>query len=110
MGSFDVLALSEAEWQDWVEAYAVARGWQVMHVRRGKGRGGRWLTNTSVVGWPDLVLWHPRGGVLFRELKGVKGSLSAEQVGVLDSLSAAGADVGVWWPRDKVLVERTLSV
>jgi len=38
--------------------------------------------------------------VLFRELKTDAGRLTPQQAQVLDELAAAGADAGVWRPRD----------
>lgn len=98
----DVAAPSEAEFQAQVVELAHILGWHVLHVRRSIGKGQRWTTTTSVKGWPDLFLWHPRHGVLARELKtdDPKSKLTAEQEEVLASLCAAGIDAGVWRPAD----------
>lgn len=94
----------EADFQGQVVQLAGLAGWRTMHVRPAIGRRNgqaAWQTTTSVVGWPDLVLWSPRRGrVLFRELKTDAGRLTPQQAQVLDELAAAGADVGVWRPRD----------
>lgn len=50
-------------------------------------------------GYPDLTLCGP-GGVLFREVKGTGGVLSADQKGWLRALKAAGADAALWTPLD----------
>ena len=94
------LAITEAEFQAQVVQLAGILGWQVLHVRRSIGKGKRWTTSTSIVGWPDLFMWHPRHGVLARELKTDTGKLTAEQEEVLASLCAAGVDAGVWRPAD----------
>lgn len=94
------LAPTEAEFQAQVVELARILGWQVLHVRRSIGKGHRWTTTTSVTGWPDLFMWHPRHGVLARELKTETGKLTAEQEEVLASLCAAGVDAGVWRPAD----------
>lgn len=100
---------SEAGFHSAVIDLAALRGWQVMHVRRSvTGERGQWATTTSVAGWPDLVLWRP-GQLLFRELKTDRGQLTADQAEVLRSLAAAGADVGVWRPRDWDNVAERLS-
>lgn len=51
----------------------------------------------SLYGWPDLVIWGP-SGVLFRELKGDWGRPSLQQIDVLRSLGAAGANARIWRP------------
>lgn len=56
-----------------------------------QGNGGK--------GFPDAVIWGP-GGVLFRELKRDGEYPSPEQRLRLAELEQAGADVGVWRPRD----------
>ena len=100
--------ISEADLQAQITELATMLGWRVMHVRRSiKGQAGGWVTATSVRGWPDLVLWKP-GRILFRELKAAKGRLTVDQVAVLDSLAAAGCDVGVWRPDDWPAIEETL--
>lgn len=96
----DLAATDEATFQAQVVELARILGWQVLHVRRSIGKGHRWTTTTSVKGWPDLFLWHPRHGVLARELKTDTGKLTAEQEEVLASLCAAGVDAGVWRPVD----------
>lgn len=98
------LAVTEADFQAQVVELAGLLGWQVLHVRRSIGKGNKWTTTTSVKGWPDLFLWHPRHGVLARELKtdDPKSKPTAEQTAVLASLCAAGVDAGVWRPADFV--------
>ena len=91
--------VTETEFQAQVVQLATLCGWQQCHTRRSIGKGRRWTTATSKVGWPDLVLWHPdRGGVLFVELKTDDGDLSDAQTDCLHSLAEAGADVRVWRP------------
>lgn len=78
---------------------ATTFGWAHMHVRPTVGRGQGWTTSTSVTGWVDLVLWHERQRrVIAVELKSEKGKVSAAQVEVLRSLSAAGMETFVWRP------------
>lgn len=102
--------MTEAEFQAQVIGLAEMRGWQVMHVRRAvAGRKGKWLTPTSLAGWPDLVLFKPGRGILYRELKTDRGRVSADQVAVLGALTAAGGDAGVWRPRDWPVIADTLT-
>jgi len=93
-----VTAPSEAEFQRQVVDLCALYGWRHMHVRRSIGKAQRWTTATNVTGWPDLVIWKPGRRVMFRELKTDRGKLTHEQVDVLDSLRAAGADADVWRP------------
>lgn len=51
----------------------------------------------SEPGWPDSVIIGPRG-ILYRELKSHRGTLTSEQTQVRYLLLAAGADYGVWKP------------
>jgi hypothetical protein len=51
----------------------------------------------SASGWPDWCLVGP-GGVLFRELKTVKGKVTPAQDEWLCALTDAGQDAGVWRP------------
>ncbi len=99
---------TEAELQQQVVELARIAGWRVMHVRRSIGKGRRWTTATSVVGWPDLVLWRP-GQFLAVELKTDTGMLTVEQAAVLDGLRAAGVDTRVWRPRDFDEIQATLT-
>lgn len=92
-------AMSEAELQAAVVALAGILGWRVNHTRRSIGKGARWTTATSIVGWPDLeIIGH--GRVLYRELKAEKGKLTEEQADVLRFLRANGQDAEVWRPSD----------
>jgi len=91
--------MTEAELMTAVVDLARMLGYRTMHVRRSIGKGRRWQTTTSVVGWPDLVLWTP-GRFIAAELKSATGALAAEQVDVLASLHDAGVETYVWRPDD----------
>lgn len=89
-----VLAWSEDKLQEEIRSAAVEHGWLEYHT---------YDSRRSTPGFPDLVLVHPRHGALvFRELKRQGKSPTAKQQEWLDSLSAAGQDVGVWRPEDWV--------
>jgi hypothetical protein len=65
---------------------------------------------TSVIGWPDLVMWsEAQRRVLYVELKSETGKLSFEQDIVLDSLRAAGCETFVWRPSDLEQVRDVLQ-
>jgi len=99
---------SEGDFQSAVMTLADLYGWWVMHVTTSQ-KGQKHLTSTSLSGWPDLVLWKPGVGVLYRELKTNRGRLSGAQQTVLGSLTEAGQDCAVWRPRDWALIEQTLT-
>lgn len=83
--------MKESVFQEHVIRLARALGWEVYHTHDSR---------RSRPGYPDLHLWHPVHGQLFRELKTMKGRQSPDQVKVERSLRAAGADVKVWRPSD----------
>jgi len=95
---------SEKSFQKQVIEVAHAFRWAVAAFRTARSSDGAWLTPVQAEGkgFPDLVLVRTGGGggVLFRELKTNKGRLSAEQEHWQEWLTLAGADVGVWRPRD----------
>lgn len=99
---------SEAEFQGQVVELARICGWRTMHVRRSIGKGHRWTTSTSVVGWPDLVLWRP-GRIIAAELKSDRGQVTPEQALVLASLEEAGMECHVWRPSDLNEIAATLG-
>ena len=91
--------MRETELQNAVVELARITGWRTLHVRRSIGKGHRWQTTTSLVGWPDLLLWRP-GRIIAAELKSDDGRLTVEQSDVLDSLAVAGIETYVWRPAD----------
>lgn len=92
---------SEAQFQRQVIQLAELCGWWVYHVPDSR---------RSAAGWPDLVLLHDWWRLLlFREIKTDRGQLRAEQILILAALGGAGADAGVWRPRDWPEIEATLT-
>lgn len=92
----------EATFQRMVVEVARIHGWRVAHFGKARTVRGRTITPTmyDAAGFPDLVLAHPEGAVMFRELKTDKGRLSPEQTEWLALLFRADADVGTWRPKD----------
>lgn len=95
--------MTEAEWQGQVVQLAETLGYRVLHVRRSIGKGQRWSTTTSIVGWPDLLcipIHHPERGLVAIELKSEKGVVTDEQAQVLDELRRSGVRTMVARPSD----------
>jgi len=105
-------SLTETQFQAQVVELARICGWRVLHVRRSIGKGQRWTTTTSIVGWPDCLFYRPRTGEHFAaELKtdDPKSQLSPEQVECLDELAASGVEVHVWRPADWDAIQQRLG-
>jgi hypothetical protein len=80
--------MSEAQLTRTVIQTARTFGWKVAHFRPGMDRRGQWKTAVQGdgVGFPDLVLVHATGDLLFVELKSEAGTLSRSQEGWRDIL------------------------
>ena len=93
-------AMSEDALLSQVRRLASDLGWMTYHTHDSR---------RSESGFPDLVLISPtQGRILFRELKKMKGRVSADQKKFLDALNAVGQDAGVWRP-DDLVEERILA-
>lgn len=92
--------ITESQFQRQVIELAQLLGWRVAAFRPALNARGQWRTAVQGdgAGWPDLVLVRDR--VLFRELKRDGAYLEPRQKVWRDQLVAAGADWGVWRPRD----------
>lgn len=103
--------MTEAEFQAQVVELAHLLGWRVLHVRRSIGKGQRWTTTTSIVGWPDLFMYHPdERRVLALELKaGLKSKISDEQRVVVDELNRAGITAAIVSPEDWDWIQHQLE-
>lgn len=79
------------------------RGFHAAHFRPGLNRRGSWSTPVQGdPGFPDLVLAR-LGRVLFVELKGNRGRLSAGQrewMGALEGAEGSGVEVYLWTPEE----------
>lgn len=103
------LNASEKIWMDKVIHIALMCGWQVDHTPPMRYPNGAVRTG-GLRGKPDLCLIHPAGrGIIWAELKTEKGRLSPEQVKVIGSLKANGAEVYVWRPSQIDLVAERLG-
>jgi len=95
-------SMTEAQFQALVVDMARVLGWRVAHFRRATMANGRTVTPVAAdgAGFPDLVLVHPDGGVLYRELKTNRGKVAPHQRAWGEALVEAGADWAVWRPAD----------
>jgi hypothetical protein len=84
--------MSEADLQRTLLDAARLFGWMSYHVPDSR--------RATCKGFPDLVLAHPSGQLLYAELKSARGRVSAEQIQWIKTLRLAGSEVYVWWPRD----------
>jgi hypothetical protein len=91
---------THVEWQSQVVDLLHLLGYRHLHVRRTVGRGKKWVTATNRIGWPDLLAWSPRLGIVAIELKVGRDKATAEQLEVLAELEAAGVRTMVAYPDD----------
>lgn len=74
--------MTEAQFQSAIITLAIRLGWMHYHTHDSR---------RSVPGFPDLVLVHPlKRRTIFRELKTMKGRVSAAQTQWLEALTSAG--------------------
>lgn len=103
------MALSESEFQSQVIDLAHRYGWYVSHQRPSQ-IGGRWLTAVQGdIGAPDLLLAHPRHGVLLVELKTDSGKLSPEQRQWGRAIEGSTDLYRIWRPIDLAEIVSTLA-
>ena len=94
------MEVKEADFQKIVINLAKMHGWLVHHPLPSMNKRGIWATHElGDHGFPDLVLAHPTGRVIFAELKSDKGKVSPLQSRWLSVLEQ-GAVVWVWRPAD----------
>jgi hypothetical protein len=93
--------VTERELQTAVIETAQLLGWKIAHFRPAlTKRGWRTPVEGDGAGFPDLVLIHPAGRILVRELKAGRNKLRPEQADWLHLFSQAGVDAAVWRPDD----------
>lgn len=95
--------VTEAQYQAWIVEKAKAAGWVLQfHVLRGQVKGGRWVTNTSSAGVPDLWLLRPSTGQLVvLEVKKHGGQPTSEQLRWVAGLQTVpGVEAYVVGPAD----------
>ena len=102
--------LSESAFQNKVIDIARLNGWLVHHTRPAQVRAGKWATPvTGDIGLPDLILAHPKRGLIFAELKTEIGRLTPGQKKWVATLHDAGVEIYVWRPSMMDDIIRTLN-
>lgn len=112
--------MTEREFQDAVVDVAHTFGWRVFHARAaGTNKGWRTPIAYDGRGFPDLVMVHRNGRIIFAELKREAGSTTSEDqkawgdtlAHCADRLVAPGNHVlyRLWRPRDGNEVVELLS-
>jgi hypothetical protein len=104
--------MTEAQFQSWIIEKATGAGWVLQfHVLRSQVKGGRWVTNTSTPGVPDLWLLRPSTGQLVvLEVKAQAGRTRPEQKRWIAGLQKVpGVEAYVVAPRDAPAVLRLLG-
>ena len=107
--------VKEHDFQRWVMDVARRLGWKVWHVPApmrwdSTGRGKGFVGAKDAAGLADLIIVG-HGRVLFAEVKGTGGKLSAKQQEFLDTVNALEADsvrAYAWWPGMENEVEEIL--
>lgn len=102
--------MTEDDLLDFVMDAAAARGWLVHHCRPARSGQGWRTPIQGDTGFPDLVLVHPRRGVIFAELKSERGREREDQTIWGDALIEVRAEYYVWRPRDRdAILERLVT-
>lgn len=86
----------ETEFQDQIVSAANQLGWHAVHFRRAQVRQGRYATPIAYdgKGYPDLTLFHPKGYILFVEVKAKYRKLEPEQKVWAERLDTCIANLG----------------
>lgn len=88
--------VTEAQFQSALLEMGERLKWMCYHV---------YDSRRSVPGFPDIVAVHPDYGVVFLELKTVKGRVKPEQQRWIDTLTAAGQRAYIVRPTDMDFLE-----
>lgn len=86
------LDCSEQEFSEWVSQLAAWRRWQLRYHTHDSRR--------SNPGFPDWVFVHPKGDIVFAELKARKGRVRPEQTRWIEALRQLGLSAYIWRPGD----------
>ena len=102
-----MIAISEASFMTQVKALAYQYGWSLHHSQPSMTRTGRYIT-TGSPGFPDIVMAHPQGGLIFAELKTEIGKESYAQMH-WKAMLVPHAECYLWRPSDLNYIAQRLS-
>ena len=102
--------MSEKELKDHLVLVAKRLGYLIHHDLPAMNIRGRWATHIQGdTGFPDLILVHPKGGILALELKKETGKLTPGQKRWLAAFERAGIFSQVVRPSDLEFITRILE-
>ena len=103
--------MSEAAFLQQICAIAKLRGWLIYHAKPAQV-GERWATHfQGDAGFPDLVMSHPTGGLVFAELKAGRNKQSDAQLRWQRYLHEAEYECYCWYPKDlDAIIERLSNI
>jgi hypothetical protein len=90
--------MTEREFQDAIVELAHLWGWRVFHARAaGTNKGWRTPIAYDGKGYPDLTLIHPKGHIVFAEIKRETGSTTSdEQKAWAETLTECTNEINKW--------------
>ena len=102
--------MNEKDLKDRLIALAKYLGYLVHHDLPAMNIRGRWATHVQGdTGFPDLILVHPRGGMLVLELKTERGKVTPGQKRWMNAFERAGILSYVVRPSDMEFITRILE-
>ena len=103
--------ITEKEFTQQVVAIAQMRGWLVFHALPAQNVRGRYATwAIGDTGFPDLVLVHHTGGVVFAELKrSVREKARFDQLRWGNAIREGEGEWHLWTPNDMPMIIARLS-
>jgi hypothetical protein len=95
--------MTEREFQDAIVELAHLWGWRVFHARAaGTNKGWRTPIAYDGKGYPDLTLIHPKGHIVFAEIKRETGSkTSDDQIAWGETLAECAREIELRIDRDE---------
>ena len=104
--------MTEAEFKNVVISVAKRYGWLIHHDLPAQNSRGKWATHIQGdAGFPDLVMSHPTGGLVFAELKAGRNKQSDAQLRWQRYLLEAEYECYCWYPKDlDAIIERLSNI
>lgn len=102
--------MTEKELKDYLVTVAKHLGYLIHHDLPAMNIRGRWATHVQGdTGFPDLILLHPKGGMLVMELKRETGKLTPGQKRWLSAFERAGISTHIVRPSDREFIVRIME-